>query len=78
MALHAFPIRNGLWIRDEIRFSPLELSYLPFIERRFAFEFFERHDPIRSDIGKTTVQRGKRLCIQRRTVRIGGIAKVFQ
>ncbi len=56
MPFYGFPIRHGTWIRDEIRFSPLKLSYLPFIERRIAFEIFERDHPIRSDIGKTPVQ----------------------
>ena len=77
MALHAFPIRNGLWIRDEIRFTPLKLSYLPFIDRRFSVEVLDRGHPIRSDIRKTPIQRGKRLFIQWRAIYIGGIAKVF-
>ena len=55
MPFDAFPISNRLWIRDEIRLSSLKLSYLPFIERRLAFEIFERDHPIRSDIGKTSV-----------------------
>ena len=42
----------------------------------FALEVFERDHPIGSDIGETAVQRGKRLFIQRRTVGMGGIAKV--
>jgi hypothetical protein len=44
----------------------------------FALEVFERDHPICSDIGKTPVQRSQRLFIQRWTVSIGGIAKVFQ
>jgi len=56
MPLHAFPIRNRLRIGDEIRFSPLKLAYLPFIDRRFTIKIFERHHPIRSDIGKTAVE----------------------
>jgi hypothetical protein len=44
----------------------------------FALEIFERDHPIRSDIGETTVQRGQRLLIERRTVYIGGVAKILQ
>lgn len=43
-----------------------------------ALEIFERDHPIRSDIGKTTVQRGQRLIIHWRTVGIGGVAKIFK
>lgn len=44
----------------------------------FALEIFERDHPIRSDIGETPIQRGKRLFIQRRTVYIGGVAKILK
>ena len=54
--LHTFPIRKRLRIRDEIRFSPIKLSYLPFIDRRFTLEIFELDHPICNDIGKTPVQ----------------------
>ena len=77
MPLHAFPIRNRLRIGDEIRFSPLKLAYLPFIDRRFSLEIFKRDRLIRGDAGETTVQGGQRLFIQRETVRISGIAKIF-
>ena len=39
---------------------------------------FERDHPIRSDISMTPVQRGQRRFIYRRTIRIGGVAKVLQ
>jgi hypothetical protein len=77
MPLHRFPIRHGTRIRDEIRFSSLNLSYLPFIDRRFSLEIFKRDRLIRGDAGETTVQGGQRLFIQRETVRISGIAKIF-
>ena len=44
----------------------------------FALKIFERDYPIRSDIGKTTVQRRQRLFIQQRTVHIGGTMKIFE